>query len=153
MSITFAGSGVSTDIWTSYAARIMAVSVVPFLLVQLPQLMSSTSGRHLAVLIALVVSLLLLIAYCVYQVNVFLWSNYQHVPWSKLVILLNFLVGCHESLGALHAYEKFDYSMYLYNLCGIEFWKLILWLSLHFCILSFLGRVNTTLQEHKRIGC
>ncbi|KAI8557829.1 hypothetical protein RHMOL_Rhmol04G0041000 [Rhododendron molle] len=68
VGFSLTGSGVSTDIWTSYAARIMAVSVVPFLVVQLPQLMSSTSGRHLAVLIALVVSLSLLIAYCVYQV-------------------------------------------------------------------------------------
>ncbi|XP_052207053.1 sodium/calcium exchanger NCL isoform X3 [Diospyros lotus] len=62
------GSGVSTDIWTSYAARIMVVSVIPFLLVQLPQLMHSTWGRHLAVLIALVISLLQLILYCLYQV-------------------------------------------------------------------------------------
>ncbi|EXB75012.1 hypothetical protein L484_012136 [Morus notabilis] len=62
------GSGVSTDIWTSYAARIMAISVLPFLIVQLPQLLNSTSGRHLAVLIALIVSVLLLISYCLYQV-------------------------------------------------------------------------------------
>ncbi|KAI8006098.1 Sodium/calcium exchanger NCL [Camellia lanceoleosa] len=62
------GSGVSTDIWTSYAAMIMAVSVIPFLVVQIPQLMNSTSAKRLAVLIALVVSFLLLISYCVYQV-------------------------------------------------------------------------------------
>ncbi|XP_062094395.1 sodium/calcium exchanger NCL-like [Humulus lupulus] len=62
------GSGVSTDIWTSYAAMIMAVSVIPFLIVQLPQLLSSTSGRHLAVLIGLIASVLLLISYCLYQV-------------------------------------------------------------------------------------
>ncbi|XP_074319301.1 sodium/calcium exchanger NCL-like [Silene latifolia] len=62
------GSGVSTDIWTSYAARIMAFSVLPFLVVQLPQALSSTSGRHLAVLISLIISLLLLISYCVFQV-------------------------------------------------------------------------------------
>ncbi|XP_042947514.1 sodium/calcium exchanger NCL-like [Carya illinoinensis] len=61
-------SGVSTDIWTSYAARVMVVSVIPFLIVQIPQVLSSTSGRHLAVLIALIVSLLLLISYCLYQV-------------------------------------------------------------------------------------
>ncbi|KAB1670595.1 hypothetical protein ES319_1Z154400v1 [Gossypium barbadense] len=59
-------SGVSTDIWTCYAARIMAISVIPFLIVQLPQALSSTSGR-LAVLIALIISLLMLISYCVYQ--------------------------------------------------------------------------------------
>ncbi|KAG4386111.1 hypothetical protein GLYMA_12G227966v4 [Glycine max] len=58
------GSGVSTDIWTSYAARIMVISVLPFVIVQLPQILNSTSGRHLAVLIALIVSLGLLIACC-----------------------------------------------------------------------------------------
>ncbi|XP_042948770.1 sodium/calcium exchanger NCL-like [Carya illinoinensis] len=61
-------SGVSTDIWTSYTARIMVVSVIPFLIVQILQALGSTSGRHLAVLIALIVSLLLLISYCLYQV-------------------------------------------------------------------------------------
>ncbi|KAH7843988.1 hypothetical protein Vadar_023186 [Vaccinium darrowii] len=68
VGFSLTGSGVSTDIWTSYAARIMAVSVIPFLVVQLPQLMSSTSGRHLAILVALVISLSMLVSYCVYQV-------------------------------------------------------------------------------------
>ncbi|GFP79631.1 hypothetical protein PHJA_000106600 [Phtheirospermum japonicum] len=62
------GSGVSTDIWTSYAGIIMAVSVVPFVIVQLPQLLHSNSGRHLAVLIGLIVSASLLVSYCLYQV-------------------------------------------------------------------------------------
>ncbi|XP_050216737.1 sodium/calcium exchanger NCL [Mercurialis annua] len=62
------GSGVSTDIWTSYAASIMIISVLPFLVVQLPQLLDSTSGRHLAVLIALILSVSMLISYCLYQV-------------------------------------------------------------------------------------
>ncbi|KAF7822661.1 sodium/calcium exchanger NCL-like [Senna tora] len=62
------GSGVSTDIWTSYAAMIMGISILPFLIVQLPQILNSTSGRHLAVLIALIVSVCLLITYCLYQI-------------------------------------------------------------------------------------
>lgn len=62
------GSGVSTDIWTSYAARIMVVSVLPFLVVQLPQSFKSSSGRNLAVLISLVLALVMLITYCLYQV-------------------------------------------------------------------------------------
>ncbi|KAM7498651.1 hypothetical protein LguiA_023065 [Lonicera macranthoides] len=62
------GSGVSVDIWTSYAARIMAISIIPFVVVQLPQAVHSTSGRHLAVLIALIISCCLLISYCLYQV-------------------------------------------------------------------------------------
>ena len=62
------GSGVSTDIWTSYAAMIMAVSVLPFIVVQLPQIFHSNSGRHLSVLIGLIISLTLLVSYCIYQV-------------------------------------------------------------------------------------
>ncbi|KAE9621620.1 hypothetical protein Lal_00032428 [Lupinus albus] len=61
-------SGVSTDIWTSYAARIMVLSVLPFLIVQLPQMLNSTPARHLAVLIALIVSICLMITYCFYQI-------------------------------------------------------------------------------------
>ncbi|OWM88621.1 sodium/calcium exchanger NCL-like [Punica granatum] len=66
--LNLTGSGVSTDIWTSYAAGIMVISVVPFIIVQVPQILGSTSGRHLAVLIALIASLFLLVAYCLYQV-------------------------------------------------------------------------------------
>ncbi|CAH8283802.1 unnamed protein product [Eruca vesicaria subsp. sativa] len=61
-------SGVTVDVWTSYAARIMAISVIPFIIVQLPQMLDSTSGRHLAVLVALILSVTMLISYCVYQV-------------------------------------------------------------------------------------
>ncbi|KAI5403956.1 hypothetical protein KIW84_051194, partial [Lathyrus oleraceus] len=62
------GSGISTDIWTSYAARIMVISVIPFVIVQLPQMLNSTSGKHLAVLIGFVISVCLLISYCLYQI-------------------------------------------------------------------------------------
>ncbi|KAL2245465.1 uncharacterized protein LOC105165426 [Sesamum indicum] len=62
------GSGISTDIWTSYAGIIMAISVLPFIIVQLPQILHSNSGRHLSVLIGLIVSASLLVSYCLYQV-------------------------------------------------------------------------------------
>lgn len=65
----FVDSGVTVDIWTSYAARIMAISVIPFVIVQLPQMLGSTSGRQLSVLVALILSVLMLISYCVYQVT------------------------------------------------------------------------------------
>ncbi|CAL1373373.1 unnamed protein product [Linum trigynum] len=61
-------SGVSTDIWTCYAARIMAISVIPFVIVQFPQMIHSTAGRQVAVLIGLVVSVSMFISYCLYQV-------------------------------------------------------------------------------------
>ncbi|XP_051125008.1 sodium/calcium exchanger NCL-like [Andrographis paniculata] len=62
------GSGVTTDIWTSYAGIIMAISVIPFVIVQLPQILNIESGRHLTVLISLIVSASLLITYCLYQI-------------------------------------------------------------------------------------
>ncbi|KAG9159504.1 hypothetical protein Leryth_022754 [Lithospermum erythrorhizon] len=46
----------------------MAVSVIPFIVVQLPQALNFSSGRNLAVLIALILSVSLLVSYCVYQV-------------------------------------------------------------------------------------
>ncbi|KAG4384420.1 hypothetical protein GLYMA_13G272000v4 [Glycine max] len=90
------GSGVSTDIWTSYAARIMVISVLPFVIVQLPQILNSTSGRHLAVLIALIVSLGLLIAYCLYQI-------FQ--PWIQRR-KLEFIKHKHVILGLLTHLKK-----------------------------------------------
>ncbi|XP_074557342.1 sodium/calcium exchanger NCL1-like [Curcuma longa] len=62
------GSGVSTDIQTSYAARIMAISIIPFVLVQLPRVFNFPSGRRLAVLLSLIVAIALLVSYCVYQI-------------------------------------------------------------------------------------
>ncbi|OMO99377.1 Calcium-binding EF-hand, partial [Corchorus capsularis] len=62
------GSGVSTDIWTSYAARIMAISIIPFLIVQLPAILHTASEDRIAILIALFVSIFLLVSYSIYQV-------------------------------------------------------------------------------------
>lgn len=76
------GSGVSTDIWTSYAAIIMVISVIPFIIVQLPQVLHSTSARRLAVLIGLIVSLILLITYCFYQVFV-PWIQKRRLAYAK----------------------------------------------------------------------
>ncbi|KAI8558520.1 hypothetical protein RHMOL_Rhmol04G0100800 [Rhododendron molle] len=62
------GSGVSTDIWTTYAARIMVLSVTPFVIVQLPQVLNTTAESRLFILTALILSIALLISYCLYQV-------------------------------------------------------------------------------------
>ncbi|CAL9011776.1 unnamed protein product [Prunus brigantina] len=62
------GSGVSTDIWTSYAARIMVFSIIPFVIVQLPQVFHTTSDNRLAILISLIVAIFFVIAYSLYQV-------------------------------------------------------------------------------------
>ncbi|GLU18101.1 hypothetical protein SLE2022_344190 [Rubroshorea leprosula] len=77
------GTGVSTDIWTSYAAWIMVVSVIPFIVVQLPQILNSTSARNLAVLIALILSLAMLVSYCLYQVFQ-PWIQRIRIAYAKL---------------------------------------------------------------------
>ncbi|KAI8567924.1 hypothetical protein RHMOL_Rhmol02G0158800 [Rhododendron molle] len=60
--------GVSTDAETSYTARIMILSMVPFLILQLPEVLSSSAGTHATVLVSLLVTIVLLFAYCFYQV-------------------------------------------------------------------------------------
>jgi hypothetical protein len=62
------GSGVSTDKQTSYAARIMAISILPFIIVQIPKIFKLHSGHQITVLIGLIVAALLLLSYCLYQV-------------------------------------------------------------------------------------
>jgi Ca2+/Na+ antiporter len=62
--LTLTGSGVSTDIWTCYSARIMLASVIPFFIGQVVM----SSYRDFAVMASLVMSVSLLISYCLYQV-------------------------------------------------------------------------------------
>ncbi|BBH01700.1 hypothetical protein Prudu_012058 [Prunus dulcis] len=76
------GSGVSTDIWTSYAARIMVISVIPFIIVQLPQLLNSNLGKDIAVLVSLIVSVALFLSYCLYQVFQ-PWIQRRRIAYAK----------------------------------------------------------------------
>ncbi|KAM7525051.1 hypothetical protein LguiA_014953 [Lonicera macranthoides] len=62
------GLGVRTDEQTSDTARIMFLSLVPLLILQLAKIINSSSGVRVVVLIALIVTLVLLFAYSIYQV-------------------------------------------------------------------------------------
>nr|CAD1843260.1 unnamed protein product [Ananas comosus var. bracteatus] len=62
------GSGVTTDLQTSYAARIMAISILPFIIVQLPKIFKFPSGQRLTVLLSLIVAVALVLSYCLYQI-------------------------------------------------------------------------------------
>ncbi|XXG61485.1 hypothetical protein AAC387_Pa05g0086 [Persea americana] len=62
------GSGVTTEPSTCHAARIMVISVIPLIIVQLPNVYKSWSGEHVAVLVSLIVSIALLLSYCLYGV-------------------------------------------------------------------------------------
>lgn len=46
----------------------MILSMVPFLILQLPKILNSSTGTHVAVLVSLLVTLVFLFAYCFYQV-------------------------------------------------------------------------------------
>lgn len=61
--------GVTTDLETSYTARIMGLSVLPFLILQIPKIFNSNSGEYLTILISLVVSVASLLIYFFYQVR------------------------------------------------------------------------------------
>ncbi|WVZ72769.1 hypothetical protein U9M48_021178 [Paspalum notatum var. saurae] len=61
-------TGITTDVQTSYAARIMGLSIIPFIIAQFPKMLKTHHGQRLAVLLALIVSFLLVLAYCLYQV-------------------------------------------------------------------------------------
>jgi phosphotransferase system glucose/maltose/N-acetylglucosamine-specific IIC component len=60
---------VSTDKQTSDAAKIMTVSILPFILIQLPKVFKFNSDQRVFVLICLILSVLLVLSYAFYQVE------------------------------------------------------------------------------------
>uniref|UniRef100_A0A804QJT3 EF-hand domain-containing protein n=1 Tax=Zea mays TaxID=4577 RepID=A0A804QJT3_MAIZE len=73
------GTGVTTDVQTSYAARIMGLSVIPFIIAQFPKMLKTHHGQRLAMLLALVVSFALVLAYCLYQP----WIQRRKLAYAK----------------------------------------------------------------------
>lgn len=63
-----AGYGVTFDVETSKTARIMLISLIPFLILQLAKIINSPSGIHVVVLVSLIVTIGLLLVYFIYQV-------------------------------------------------------------------------------------
>ncbi|KAH6795384.1 hypothetical protein C2S51_036370 [Perilla frutescens var. frutescens] len=66
-TITVKGSGVVTDIETSWTARLILVASVPFFVLEFQNVFTSSSGRRTVILIALIVTVALLCGYIVYQ--------------------------------------------------------------------------------------
>ncbi|KAL5729966.1 hypothetical protein ACHQM5_002853 [Ranunculus cassubicifolius] len=97
------GSGISTDIWTSYAAMIMVISLIPFIIVQIPQIIHTSSGRRLTVLIALIASIALLVSYCLYQVFQ-PWIQERKLKYVRLKHVMSGVLGQlkKRSLGKLY---------------------------------------------------
>ncbi|KAK9150350.1 hypothetical protein Syun_008659 [Stephania yunnanensis] len=64
---SFRGSGVSTDIWTSYAAMIMTMSAIPIIIIQVSRIFFSSSWRRLADMFSIGIAVALLLFNCLYQ--------------------------------------------------------------------------------------
>ncbi|KAL3739958.1 hypothetical protein ACJRO7_021265 [Eucalyptus globulus] len=62
------GSGVETDPETKYIARIMFVSMIPFLILQSAKIVNFTAGKRIVILVSLIVTVIFLVTYCTYQV-------------------------------------------------------------------------------------
>ncbi|KAL8236127.1 hypothetical protein R6Q59_017208 [Mikania micrantha] len=60
--------GVKTDRETSYTARLMLISMIPFCILQLPTIINSTSVNRIIILIALIITLSFFIANIVFQI-------------------------------------------------------------------------------------
>nr|XP_011460767.1 PREDICTED: uncharacterized protein LOC105350439 [Fragaria vesca subsp. vesca] len=60
--------GITIDMETSVLARIMIFSVIPFLIMQIPNIFHSSSAENIFILIALSVSIIFLLLYFIYQV-------------------------------------------------------------------------------------
>ncbi|XP_068664413.1 sodium/calcium exchanger NCL1-like [Aristolochia californica] len=60
--------GVTTDVQTSHAAKIMVISITPFIIVQAPKIFRLSSGNRVVILISLIVSFAFLLSYCLFQI-------------------------------------------------------------------------------------
>lgn len=93
--LLIAGCGISTDLETCYTARIMALSIIPFIIVQSLKIFSSSSAERIVILIAIVVSTVFLFLYFFYQVlhslliSFFSTRDYVSLMWILIVKVLS----------------------------------------------------------------
>ncbi|KAK6230676.1 hypothetical protein QUC31_002194 [Theobroma cacao] len=62
------GFGIITDQETSYTARIMVFSVIPFFIIKLLNMIPTSSAKQVVILIALTISVIFLLLYFFYQI-------------------------------------------------------------------------------------
>ncbi|KAG6480170.1 sodium/calcium exchanger NCL2-like [Zingiber officinale] len=82
------GSGITVDAPTCYSARIMALSIIPFIIVQLPKVFKFPSGQRVAVLVALIMAIVLLLSYCLYQI-VQPWIQKRRLEYAKYRLVIS----------------------------------------------------------------
>ena len=77
-----AETGVENDDLTQLSARIMILSIVPFVVAQLPSIFNFSATGNIPVLVACVLAFAGLVSYCLYQVcypPIRLFSNAQKI--------------------------------------------------------------------------
>ncbi|CAK7350466.1 unnamed protein product [Dovyalis caffra] len=62
------GYGIKTDTVTKYTARIIILSMIPYLILELSKVFNSSSATRAGVLISLIITVILLVTYCTFQV-------------------------------------------------------------------------------------
>ncbi|KAI5331705.1 hypothetical protein L3X38_021831 [Prunus dulcis] len=67
-SFSLTGYGVTTDVETKATARIMMFSLIPFLVLQVAKMLSSSSGIRVVILVSLLIAFAFLVIYCIYQI-------------------------------------------------------------------------------------
>ncbi|CAN6482724.1 unnamed protein product [Victoria cruziana] len=75
-------SGVTTDKTTSIAARIMVLSAIPFVIVQISQALNHVSWARIGTVISLIAAVIMLVSYCLYQVFV-PWIQKRRLAYAK----------------------------------------------------------------------
>ncbi|CAI9760167.1 unnamed protein product [Fraxinus pennsylvanica] len=80
-------TGVTIDKKTCYTAGIMLLSLIPYILVQLTNVLNTSFGDRLVILIALILSTLLLLSYFVYQIF-YPWIQERSLEYFKYENLL-----------------------------------------------------------------
>lgn len=64
----FTGTGIITNDLTGYIAGVMFLSLAPFIIMLFIDIISSSVGKRITILVALIVSVTLLLSYFAYQV-------------------------------------------------------------------------------------
>lgn len=79
---SLSGSGITTDKATTKAAQIMVVSLIPFIIVEIPQVIDSSSAKRIGVLVGCIAAIICLLSYCIYQV-LQPWIQKRRVAYAK----------------------------------------------------------------------
>ena len=63
-----AGYNLVTDVETSWTARLVLLASLPYLILELQNVFTSSPGKKILILIALIITIALLLAYVLFQV-------------------------------------------------------------------------------------